>query len=105
MWIKPALGSQLLTIGFAGGLWQHGNIASSGEGLRAPLLIGGILALAALGLAARAQLVAPSRLGSAREGARAFAQCRRCHSLDPGRNMTGPSLHGLFGRKAGSVKG
>lgn len=74
-------------------------------GLRASVLIGGMLALAALALTARAELVAPSRLGSARAGAAVFAQCRRCHSLEPGHNMAGPSLHGLFGRRAGSVKG
>jgi cytochrome c2 len=28
-----------------------------------------------------------------------------CHSLEPGKNMLGPSLHGLIGRKAGSVPG
>lgn len=31
--------------------------------------------------------------------------CRTCHSADPGDNRLGPSLHGVMGRKAGSVEG
>jgi len=36
-------------------------------------------------------------------GKAAFAKCKACHSLEPGKNVIGPSLHGLFGRKAGTV--
>src|SRR5579864_5093820 len=36
-------------------------------------------------------------------GQRVFAACAACHSLEPNRNMTGPSLAGVFDRKAGSV--
>jgi cytochrome c len=33
-----------------------------------------------------------------------FNRCRICHSLQPGGpNTVGPNLHGVFGRKAGSV--
>jgi cytochrome c2 len=83
---------------------QNGNMQRRGRDLRRPAVVGGALGLVALAFAAQAQLVAPSRLGSAREGARVFRQCRRCHSLDPGRNLAGPTLYGLFGRKAGSVR-
>ncbi len=31
--------------------------------------------------------------------------CRTCHSLAPGDNRLGPSLHGVVGRPAGSLKG
>ncbi len=62
-------------------------------------------ALAAFALAAKAQLVANPRLGSVTRGAQVFVQCPRCHSLDAGNNLTGPTLHGLFGRQAGSVPG
>lgn len=31
--------------------------------------------------------------------------CRTCHSAEPGDNRLGPSLHGVMGRKAGSVDG
>ena len=41
----------------------------------------------------------------AQRGAQVFAQCKICHSLEPGTNLLGPSLHGLIGRKAGSVPG
>lgn len=43
--------------------------------------------------------------GDSRRGAELFRACAACHSLEPGRHMTGPSLAGLRGRKAGSVRG
>jgi cytochrome c len=39
--------------------------------------------------------------GNATRGQRVFAPCAACHSLEPNRNMTGPSLAEL--RKAGSL--
>lgn len=36
-------------------------------------------------------------------GQRDFRVCAPCHSLEPNRNMTGPSLANLWGRKAGSL--
>ena len=41
---------------------------------------------------------------SATRGA-VFNQCKICHSLEAGKNLVGPSLHGVIGRKAGSVPG
>jgi cytochrome c len=39
-------------------------------------------------------------------GAEAFAsKCAACHSLEAGQHMTGPSLHELAGRRAGTVSG
>lgn len=35
----------------------------------------------------------------------AFAQCVSCHSVQPGVNGVGPSLHGVVGRKAAAVSG
>ena len=35
----------------------------------------------------------------------AFAQCVSCHSVEPGMNGVGPTLAGVFGKKAGSVAG
>lgn len=35
----------------------------------------------------------------------AFAQCRACHSGKPGENLVGPSLAGVYNRKAGTVAG
>ncbi len=43
--------------------------------------------------------------GDAEAGARAFAVCKACHTVQPGRNGLGPSLAGLVGRDAGSIDG
>ncbi len=34
-----------------------------------------------------------------------FAQCTSCHTIRKGLNGVGPSLFGVFGRKAGTVEG
>jgi cytochrome c len=36
-------------------------------------------------------------------GQRVFGACAGCHSLEPNRSMTGPSLSAVWGRKAGSL--
>ena len=41
--------------------------------------------------------------GDAARGQQDFRVCASCHSLEVGRNMTGPSLANLWGRKAGSL--
>lgn len=41
--------------------------------------------------------------GDADAGAKAFRLCAACHSLRPDANMSGPSLAGIWGRKAGSL--
>jgi cytochrome c len=41
--------------------------------------------------------------GNPSRGQRVFGACAACHSLQPGQNMTGPSLADLWGRKAGSL--
>ena len=61
------------------------------------------LALAAL---ACAPLSAPARAapsGDPARGAKIFQACSACHALTPNHNMTGPSLAGIFGRKAGTL--
>ena len=63
-------------------------------------ILWGITILLASALVAHAQ-----GAGDAQRGAQVFAQCKVCHSLEAGKNMLGPSLHGLLGRKAGSVPG
>ena len=41
--------------------------------------------------------------GNPAQGQRVFAACAACHSLQPDRNMTGPSLANLWNRKAGGL--
>lgn len=38
-------------------------------------------------------------------GRQAFRKCQACHSLEPARNLIGPSLAGIVGRPAGQVAG
>jgi cytochrome c len=41
--------------------------------------------------------------GDAARGEKRFDECATCHSLKEGVNGVGPSLHGVLGRKAGSL--
>lgn len=43
--------------------------------------------------------------GDPSRGARAFQQCTMCHSVEPGRHLTGPSLAHVWGKKAGTAEG
>jgi cytochrome c len=49
-------------------------------------------------------LAGPALAQDADKGKAQFGQCRACHSLEKGKNGVGPSLHGLFGRTAGTVE-
>lgn len=44
-----------------------------------------------------------SQTGDTVRGERFLRACVACHSLEPNRNMTGPSLSGLWHRKAGTL--
>jgi cytochrome c len=46
----------------------------------------------------------PAAEGDAARGQRLFSNCAACHSLKPNRNMTGPSLSGLWGRGRKSIE-
>lgn len=59
-----------------------------------------ILVLAGLALCP----VAAKAEGDLSRGEKLFARCSACHSVN-GQKKTGPSLAGVFGRKAGSVEG
>lgn len=48
---------------------------------------------------------APVAAPKVAEAPAAFAQCRSCHAVEPGKNMVGPSLAGIYGTKAGAVAG
>jgi cytochrome c len=55
--------------------------------------------LSALALAG----VARADDGAVTRGEARFADCAACHRLEPGVNAVGPSLHGIFKRKAGEL--
>jgi cytochrome c len=57
------------------------------------------VALAVMALAGTAQ----ADDGAVVRGEARFADCAACHRLEPGVNNVGPSLHGIFTRKAGEV--
>jgi cytochrome c len=59
----------------------------------------GTIALATIALLSPAQ----AQKGDASRGQQDFRACAPCHLLEPDRNMTGPSLADLWGRKAGSL--
>lgn len=65
-----------------------------------------VLAIALLlGQLALADALPADAAGDPERGARAFRQCLACHSIEPGLQMTGPSLASVVGRKAGTVEG
>lgn len=69
------------------------------------IFAGGTLIVgAALGGVFWERLTSASVVGDPAHGAQIFPACRACHSLEPGRNMSGPSLAGIWGRKAGSLE-
>lgn len=43
--------------------------------------------------------------GDAAAGEQVFNQCKTCHVTEEGVNRTGPSLHAIVGREAGTVEG
>lgn len=56
--------------------------------------------------AAALTIAAGAKAQDAKHGAQVFATyCAICHSTQAGRNVMGPSLHGVVGRKAGTVAG
>ncbi len=59
----------------------------------------GMISLATIALLSPAL----AQQGDASRGQRDFRACVACHSLEPDRNMTGPSLANLWGRRAGSL--
>jgi cytochrome c len=56
-------------------------------------------------LLAAALLAVPARAeGDAAAGKKVFAKCAACHDAVTDKNKIGPSLHGVVGRKAGSLE-
>lgn len=57
-----------------------------------------------VGLALAALLLAPVTANAA-DVPKAFNQCKACHKIEAGKHGVGPSLAGVFGKKAGVVEG
>jgi cytochrome c len=56
------------------------------------------------GIALSLLLIGPANAdGDAARGEARFQDCAACHKLEAGANNVGPSLHDIFGRKAGVV--
>src|SRR5262245_24861929 len=79
---------------FCGSGWQPRNR------WRSPMNRIQTLGRAPLVLTARRATAEP---GDATRGERMYRACVACHSLEPNRNMTGPSLAEIWNRKAGSL--
>jgi len=57
----------------------------------------------ALTLALSLAAAAPAQAGDAEAGKTVFIKCGVCHTLEKDVSKVGPSLHGVFGRKAGTL--
>lgn len=66
-------------------------------------IISQFFGLAAAVIFVSAALSAAHAGGDPRRGAKIYGACAACHSLEPNMNLTGPSLAGLWGKKAASV--
>jgi len=67
-------------------------------------MVAASLALAGL-VTSTAWAGAPAPAGDPVKGKTVFLRCAICHDVAPGATKIGPSLAGLFGRKAGTVPG
>lgn len=98
---RPALAAALLLLAACGDGGGTGPQSSSAAAPAAPAAPTDAEKAALL-----AALPAPWNAGDLENGRRVFARCRACHTItEGGPNMTGPNLHGVFGRVAGSKDG
>ena len=58
---------------------------------------------AAIACVAAVAAAADAADGDATRGKKLYEECAACHATQQGVNGVGPSLHGLFGRKAGEA--
>ena len=75
--------------------------------VRFALVAGFAIAGWGLTLSAPRVLAAPEIAGDSASGEVLFRKraCAMCHSMEPGKNLNGPSLAGVYGRAVGKVPG
>jgi cytochrome c len=84
---------------------KRSNSAASVATLAATAVIVGAMTIGGIG-AARAEMTDAGKQAVVSAGRIMFEhRCRSCHADDPASPSYGPSLVGVFGRKAGSVAG
>lgn len=64
-------------------------------------LLGSILSLST-GLLIGSGIARAAEAGDPAQGKKVFGKCQACHSLEPGVNKIGPTLHGIMGRPSGA---
>lgn len=67
--------------------------------------IGVFAAIAAVALMGAGTGPVQAQSDLAKAGKRVFNKCRACHVVEKEQNKIGPTLHGVIGRKAGTVEG
>lgn len=99
--IRPSLTALVaLTLAGCGQEGDSSKAPSAGSGAAAPA------PTTAEKAALLAALPAPWNEADLDNGRRVFARCRSCHTItEGGPNMTGPNLHGVFGRQSGAAPG
>jgi cytochrome c2 len=65
-------------------------------------LLGGVFVASAMVVGLMGMGLTAAVAGDATAGAKVFKKCAACHSLKAGKKKVGPSLHGLYGRTAGT---
>lgn len=74
--------------------------------MRASILAMALSAMTCLLLSSSASSQTPTQGADTAAGQQLFNNaCRTCHTMKEGDNRQGPNLHGIIGRKAGSLSG
>jgi len=92
-----------------GKIYQTWQLDCEMKNVAVSILIAAAVALGGCGEAddsASGEAMVPSTEISAERGKTVFLRCQACHALEKGKtNAAGPTLHGIFGMKAGSRPG
>jgi len=96
------VGAMALSVAACGG---SGGDSASSASASASASSAAVPAAASSADSAATTSAAPAVAAGAGAEPAAFAQCKACHSTEAGKTLVGPSLAGVFGRKAGSMAG